>query len=298
VAGGSIRYLKEIAAGLWPPAAVVSPRRRASLGDSVYDSLRKIEFLDAYQTDAWSPDAVPALVQLLQIGQADQRLKLVEILSSIDGWEASEAIVDRAVFDLSPNVRAAAIAELPDRPLSEVSPRLFWTLRYPWAPAAVHAAEALVAVKAQDAIPELHALLDQPPVSAPHQDEDGQWMRTELVRVNHLRNCLLCHPPSFSQKDALSASIPIPGVPIFVYYKGTSRSGSEFVRADYVNLRQDFSVMQGVPNAAPWLEMQRYDYFVRDRKLSAEEMGKAASAPADDPHRAAIRYALARLESL
>ena len=67
--------------------------------------------------------------------------------------------------------------------------------------------------------------------------------------------------------------------------------------SEHVNLRQDFSVMQGVPYAALWPEMQRYDYFVRDRKLSAEEMGKAASALADDPHRAAVRCALAWLEA-
>jgi hypothetical protein len=36
-------------------------------------------------------------------------------------------------------------------------------------------------------------------------------------------------------------------------------------------LRQDFSLLQPVKDAAPWPEMQRFDFLVRTRAVSAEE---------------------------
>jgi hypothetical protein len=37
-------------------------------------------------------------------------------------------------------------------------------------------------------------------------------------------------------------------------------------------LRQDFSVMMTVPDAHPWPELQRFDFLVRERKLTADEV--------------------------
>ena len=43
------------------------------------------------------------------------------------------------------------------------------------------------------------------------------------------------------------------------------------IRADVTYLRQDFSLVQLVPNADPWPEMQRFDFLVRTRVVNAEE---------------------------
>ena len=36
----------------------------------------------------------------------------------------------------------------------------------------------------------------------------------ELVRVNHLANCLLCHAPSFQRGDLVRGAVPTPGLPL------------------------------------------------------------------------------------
>ena len=43
------------------------------------------------------------------------------------------------------------------------------------------------------------------------------------------------------------------------------------VCADITYLRQDFSLRQPVKDAAPWPEMQRFDFLVRTRPVTAAE---------------------------
>ncbi len=100
-------------------------------------------------------------------------------------------------------------------------------------------------------------------------------MKRELVRFNHLRNCLLCHAPSHSQTDLVRGLIPTPGVPIPVEYY--HRSHGDFVRADVVYLKQDFSVMHHVEDAHPWPAMQRFDYVVRVREVALKSNKRRAS---------------------
>jgi len=94
----------------------------------------------------------------------------------------------------------------------------------------------------------------------------------ELVRVNHLRNCLLCHAPSAGFRDPVRGLVPSPDQPlprtIRQYYQ--ARRGN-FVRADVTYLRQDFAVLQPVKDHGRWPKMQRYDYLVRVRPPTEEE---------------------------
>ena len=67
------------------------------------------------------------------------------------------------------------------------------------------------------------------------------------------------------------------------------------VRADTTYLRQDFSVMMPVENAAPWPEMQRFDFLVRTRVVEGKELAglqeRVQARPADFlsvNHKAAI----------
>jgi hypothetical protein len=44
------------------------------------------------------------------------------------------------------------------------------------------------------------------------------------------------------------------------------------IRLDVTYLRQDFSATLPVAEAHPWPEMQRFDFFVRERKLTEDEV--------------------------
>jgi hypothetical protein len=213
--------------------------------------------------------AVPVVVQLLQAEDQPLRLGLVRLLASSPAQRATVALAQRCLFDLSAEVRKEAVQALQGRPLDDVTRLLLDGLRYPWPPVAEHAAEALVALRDQSAVPALIALLDQPDPATPVKRQD-KWVIPELVRVNQLRNCLLCHSPSFAKTDLVRAAIPRPGAlsSPSAYYM---QPPEEAIRADVTYLRQDFSVSQPLPGDRQ-LGTERYDYLVRQRELSDYEI--------------------------
>jgi hypothetical protein len=64
-----------------------------------------------------SPEAIPTLLQLLQAENEPLRGLLVDMLARIDGKAASVALAERAMYDLSAEVRAQAIARLSRQPI-------------------------------------------------------------------------------------------------------------------------------------------------------------------------------------
>ncbi len=73
-------------------------------------------------------------------------------------------------------------------------------------------------------IPNLVQLLDQPDPSDPQALPNGRVVVKEVVRVNHLTNCLMCHPPSYDGGGPalgvdpvlnLARIIPLTAVPVF-----------------------------------------------------------------------------------
>src|SRR5262249_26432000 len=64
-------------------------------------------------------EALPPLRQLLRHEDEPLRLPLVELLAEIHEPPASVALAQRAVFDLSPEVRAAAVRALAGRPADD-----------------------------------------------------------------------------------------------------------------------------------------------------------------------------------
>ena len=237
------------------------------------DALRNL--LNGQDRDWLKPEAVPPLMQRLPGEDTPARRLLVELLGKIRGRKAAEALAMRATSDLSAEVRERAVAELKKRPAEDFSDVLVKMLRYPWAPAAEHAAEALVVLDLKEALPQLVQLLDEPDPALPVYVRKG-WERVpvlrEVVRVNHLKNCLLCHAPSLATTDLVRGAVPDPNQPLPpsftpAYYSGNSGT---FVRADVTYLRQDFSVVQPVENVRLWPGHQRFDYLVRQRPLSEE----------------------------
>jgi hypothetical protein len=176
-------------------------------------------------------------------------------------------------------------------------------LRYPWPEVAANAASALAHLKRTDLVPRLLDLLDEPdpraPISRKVKGKDAQVVR-ELVRINHHRNCLLCHAPGNTSDvtpEILLGGVPIPGEPLpQERYSGDS---GVVVRTDVTYLRQDFSRLQKVPDAAPWPEMQRFDFLVRTRVLTAAEakayQAEFARLEKTSPYRQAVLAALRSL---
>lgn len=243
-------------------------------------------------------DMVPAFVQMLQAEEEPSRDLLIDWLAKNETLISSTALAQRAIFDLSPRVREAAITALKTRPRIIYRSVLLAGLRHPWAPVANHAAEALVALEDREAVPELKTLVDEPNPSGAFRlpgISDRTFVR-ELVRVNHLRNCFLCHAPSFDERDLVRGLVPTPGKALsFQYYATRPSKGDIFVRADITYLRQDFSVVHPVAKAAPWPESQRYDYLVRTRVATTEEEVALEKPPATYPQREAVLFALKEL---
>jgi hypothetical protein len=214
-------------------------------------------------------------VQLLQHENTPIRLLLIELLSVIEGKEASVALAQRALYDLSPQVREEAVQSLLDRPAAEYRLALVDGFRHPWPAVADHAAEALVAIKDRGALPALIELLAEPDPNLPFvvKEKEKEVLATrELVRLNHMSNCLLCHAPSLSKEDLVRGRVPIPGEdPPPLYYAETT---GFFVRADTSFLRQDFSVVQPVAKSGKWPGNQRYDYLVRYRGSSGTALNR------------------------
>jgi hypothetical protein len=242
--------------------------------------------------------AVPCLMQMLQPESQSVRQVMVSRLVKISHRAASEALAKVAIFDLDEEVREKAIKDLAKRPREEYRHVLLAGLRYPWAPAADHAAEALVAVQDKQAVPALAKMVaDVDPTAATYDAAHNIWTVNEVVRVNHLSNCMMCHAPSRATSDLVRGRIPSPGQPLPPMTQYYEDNRGIFVRADVTYLKQDFSVYQPVENPGQWPLMQRYDYLVRTRKVetAAELAGRQKKPDANYPQREAVLFALNEL---
>lgn len=240
------------------------------------------------------PEAVPCVQQMLQAEGRDVRRISVQLLRDIPDAAATDALVKWAVFDLDPANRAAAVEALRARDRAAVIAKLLVLVRYPWARAAEHAAEALVALDAKEAVPDLAAVLPLPAPDAPAASglpNETRPFRRELVRTNHAKNCLLCHTPSAAATDLVRGAIPDPTRPIAPpVTPGYYGEGSRFVTASETHLWQDFSAVQPVKDPGPWPAQQRYDYLVAVRPARP---GEESTEPAAYP--AAVLWALREL---
>src|SRR5581483_8682869 len=77
-----------------------------------------------------------------------------------------------------------------------------------WAPAADHAAEALLALKDTEAVPHLVGLLKGPDPSAPVRLRNGRYFVPQVVRLRHTFNCLTCHPPAAHANEPVPGAVP------------------------------------------------------------------------------------------
>jgi HEAT repeat protein len=188
---------KRLGGHAWEEAVDVKPLRKALNEDK-----------DGRQPAWRRPEAVPTLQQVLTSEPTPVRGLFVELMGGIEGRKASVALAQRAVFDLSPEVRREAVAALRKRPPHEYRQVLLDALRYPWGPAAEHGAEALVALKDKEAVPVLVGLLHEPNPNAPVKLPNGKLVVREVVRLRHAFNCLTCHPPAATNKEPVPGAVP------------------------------------------------------------------------------------------
>lgn len=227
---------------------------------------------------------VAALAQILGPEKKSLRTDLVHRLGASNRAEATRVIARAAVFDLEGDVRMAAIKVLKEKKKqrdADVTEVLLHGLRYPMSVVAKHAAQAMIMLDRKDLLPQVADVLDEPspgdPIEVTVNDQKVHAVR-EVVKINHHRNCLLCHPPSSQQapESEVPGVMPIPGSPFPSSPKeayGKAQSfGEPMVRADTTYLRQDFSMMWPVENAAPWPQMQRFDFLVRTRPVEGREL--------------------------
>lgn len=232
---------------------------------------------------------------------------MTRALSEVGHADASRALAKMALFAPEEDVRRAAIEALKVRRDKDYGDVLVGGLRYPWPAVARRAAEAIARLERKDLIPALLTTLEEadPRLPQPRRflGKDVDVVR-ELVRVNHHRNCLLCHAPGdpteLVEGAQFAFSMPLPDQPLPFNSEGYNQNFSPelAVRIDVTYLRQDFSVMQRVVKDDPWPEMQRFDFLVRQRAVSPAEAAayrKALDLPDDgsvSPYHRAALYAL------
>jgi hypothetical protein len=272
--------------------------RKLRGGTSYADGLRE-QFKDKSNEGQWlKEETVPVLMQMLGVEAAEVRLVLAEQLGRIPGKRATAALVQLALFDLSPKVRYTAIGELAHRDAKEYRQALLKGFDHPWPVIADHAAEALVALKRTETVATLVQMLDKPDPAAPFlKPAAGRFVLKELVRVNHLSNCLLCHPPSLKTQDKLRGLVPSAKEPLGSGLGYGGPTNGIFVRADITYLKQDFSLMLKMAKPGKWPDMQRFDCFVRERFASRADVQAALLRRNAGPHeqRQAMFFALREL---
>jgi hypothetical protein len=223
---------------------------------------------------------IAALMQILAVESVPVQLGLVKYLSGLAEVEATRALARLAVFAPEEKVGTAAGKALADRRLEDYRDVLVRGLRYPLPAVAQRAAEVVAGLGRAELASELLNVLEGPDPRAPVREKiDGKEVTVvhELVRLNHHKNCLLCHSPSTSgpkPPESLAAPVPLPTDPLDPPSDGYGMRGSPdglLVRIDVTYLRQDFSMMQPVKGSAPWPEMQRFDYLVRTREVKPAE---------------------------
>jgi hypothetical protein len=248
---------------------------------------------------------VAALTQIFAPAPDPYRAGLAKHLASVAHADAGRALARLAIFDPEESVRQAALAALKGRPAQQYAAILMDGFRYPLPAVAKRAADAIVKLECKEVLADLVAVLEQPDPRAPvKQKPDGQEATVvrEVVRINHHRNCLLCHAPADPDRPArgiLTVPVPLPDqrLPESSAY-GFGLSPDIFIRTDVTYLRQDFSMMLPVENATPWPDVQRFDFLVRTRVVTAAETADYAEQIAKQgtpPSHLAAQHALREL---
>jgi HEAT repeat protein len=261
---------------------------------------------EAAKTGMRDPHVIPAriaaLMQILGPQPEETRVMLVQYLAGVLHPESTKALAKLAVFSAEESVRRLALETLQTRRERDYTDILLRGLRYPYPVVAKRAAAAIIKLQRTDLVPLLLDILEEGDPREPRLQAGGKnqtQVVRELVRVNHLQNCFLCHPPA-QPNDVSLAAVPIPGDPLD--FSGGAYSQNEpsaiFVRFDMTYLRQDFSLLQSVADSGSWPQRQRFDFLVRTRAVTEAEAERCRDALALKGPGAVTPYQRAILSAL
>jgi hypothetical protein len=220
---------------------------------------------------------IAALTQMLAPESAEMRAGFVKYLTAVSHVESTRALAKLAIFSSEDEVRGAAIDALKVRREKDYTDILVKGLRYPFPAVAKRAADAIARTGRTDLVGELVTVLEEDDPRMPTEGKNKKLTVREMVKVNHHRNCMMCHAPGTSgvaQASGIAVEVPVQGqaLPTTAQgYQSSQPSPDLMVRIDVTYLRQDFSVMLSVADAHPWPELQRFDFMVRERTVTAEE---------------------------
>jgi hypothetical protein len=241
------------------------------------------------------PEArVAALMQVLGPESPHVRQQTIKVFAGIPNIESTRALASLAIFSEEEPVRRAALEALKTRSNKDYADVLLKGLNYPWPAVAERTGDAIAKLKLKDLLRQLVDMLEGPDPRAPQMKEiQGNKVPVvrELVKVNHFRNCLLCHAPADSTPNtnlksvdvsskapfavSLTAPVPLPNqqlpTPSPSGGYGQFSIPGTLVRIDVTHLRQDFSVKLPVADAKPWPDVQRFDFLVRTRQITEKE---------------------------
>jgi hypothetical protein len=280
---------------------------------------------DPSEYDGFQAGRVAAIMQIMAPEAPAVRVGLAKYLSKIPHVDATTALAKLALFSPEDEVQTAAINALKLRREKDYVPLLMQGFHYPLPEVAKRAADALVRLECASVVPHLVDLLDDVDPRLPivmHVDGGEVIQINEIVRVNHHRNCMMCHAPApLTGNLTANANTGVPGVPVASLaaqvplptqplpsisegaYGGNGIRPPDImtVRFDVTYLRQDFSLMMPVRDAAPWPDMQRFDFLVRNRVLTPEEADEYRPQAAKSmgqgptPYQRAVLFALREL---
>ncbi len=231
--------------------------------------------------DHASASRVAALTQICGPTTDTMKSAVAKYIASVSTVDSTHALAKLILFTPEENARNIAIEALKARREKDYSDLLLQGFRYPWPDVAQRAADALVKLDRKDLVTRIIDVLDEADPRAPViKTVNGKTTTTvrEVVRINHLRNCLMCHPPGQhvqDDPDILTTAMPIPTQELAPSITGGYAQQSTvelLIRIDVTYLRQDFSMMLRVADAAPWPARQRFDFVVRTRTLKDNEV--------------------------
>ena len=251
---------------------------------------------------------VDALMQILAPESDAMLIGFVRYLSKVPSEKSTVTLAKLAIFSEGKSVRDAAIEALQLRREKHYTVILEQGLCYPYPAVAERACEAITQLQRKDLISTLVTALQSSDPRLPRatKTKDGtKIVVRELVRINHHRNCLMCHAPGMMKNDGtvLQVQIPLPTQelpsPSQSGGYGSSTIPDIVVRTDVTYLRQDFSRMLPVRDADLWPKMQRFDFLVRERALTQEEVrafeASRKGSKSITPYQSAIQKALEKL---
>lgn len=216
-----------------------------------------------YKMDFEKPEAIPALRQILMAEGTPARLLLIKALARIKHAESTKALANQAVFDISSQVRIAAIEALADRDEADYRDILVGGLKYPFIPVVQQSAEAIANLGTRSLLTEIDELIEGESPSFPSDQATASKsiaVVREVVRIHHNTNCKLCHQTASSKGGSgiLVAKIPAQQdeYPKVSYEKFVTNQvarpqyygfdepapGEPVVNANVTFLRPDFSV--------------------------------------------------------